>query len=237
MHRCYVPHATDGTVEVVDDQAHHITTVLRLGVGAIVAVFDGRGHEWIGRIASAERARVVITLGEVHVPAAEPPVDITLAIGLLKGDQMSQVVRDATALGVSRVVPFLSQHTAVARPSAWADLRLRWQRVAVSASSQSGRAVVPEIADVMPFDELLHAEQHSLLICVEPGVPEEPNGPGPRPAAATLVVGPEGGWAPEEVDRARTVGARVLSFGPRTLRAELAPVVALSSLWTSWGWR
>ena len=102
MHRCYVPHATDGLVEVADDQAHHIATVLRLGVGAILSVFDGRGSEWLGRISSVTREKVVIALGERKEPAAEAPVDLTLAIGLLKGDQMSQVVRDVTALGASR---------------------------------------------------------------------------------------------------------------------------------------
>jgi 16S rRNA (uracil1498-N3)-methyltransferase len=236
MHRCYVPHAADGLVEVADDQAHHIATVLRLGVGSILSVFDGRGREWLGRISSVTKAKVVITLGERKEPAPEAPVDVTLAIGLLKGDQMSQVVRDATALGVSRVVPFLSRHTALARPSAWADMRLRWQRVAVAAASQSGRAVVPDIVDVVAFEELMQLPHDRLILCVEPTVGLSRHGAGKRPLAATVIVGPEGGWAPEEIARAKSAGATLFSMGPRTLRAELAPVVALASLWAAWGW-
>jgi 16S rRNA (uracil1498-N3)-methyltransferase len=237
MHRCYVPHASDGLVEVADDQAHHIANVLRLGVGAIVSVFDGEGREWLGRISSVTRAKVVITLGERKDAAPEPPVEVTLAIGLLKGDQMSQVVRDATALGVRRVVPFLSRHTAIARPSAWADLRQRWQRIAVSAASQSGRAVVPEIADVIAFEELLQSVHDRLVVCVEPAQGQVPDGRvGQRPEAATVVIGPEGGWAPDEIARAREGGGVLVSLGPRTLRAELAPVVALATLWSAWGW-
>ena len=236
MHRCYVPHPAAGSVEVVNEQAHHIVNVLRLGVGAALSVFDGRGREWLGRVASATRTRVVITLGEPRTPAKEPSVDLSLVIGLLKGDQMSQVVRDATALGVSRIVPVLSRHTAVARPSAWADLRQRWQRVAVAAAAQSGRAVVPDVADVMAFGELLTSEPGPLVMCVEPALQPGAAALPEKPASASLLVGPEGGWSQDEVDRARERGACLLSLGPRTLRAELAPAVALSSLWTVWGW-
>jgi 16S rRNA (uracil1498-N3)-methyltransferase len=236
MHRCYVPHATEGVVEVADDQAHHITHVLRLGVGATIGVFDGHGREWVGRISGITRAKVVIALGERREAAPEPPVEITLAIGLLKGDQMSQVVRDVTALGVARVVPFLSKYTAVARPSAWADLRQRWQRIAVSAAAQSGRAVVPEIADVVAFEELVQSAHDRFLVCVEPLRGLATGTAGERPVAATIAVGPEGGWAEHEVDRMREAGGLFISLGPRTLRAELAPTVALSTLWSAWGW-
>lgn len=236
MHRCYAPHAFSGIVELDADQAHHIATVLRLASGATVGVFDGRGREWAGRLVRVSRGEVVVELGEPRAPAAEPPVAVTLAVGLLKGDQMSQVVRDATALGVVRIIPVLSKHTAAVRPSAWADQVHRWRRIAIAATAQSGRAVVPDIDEVRAFEEVIETAASGLLMCVEPARAGGQADTGPRPAAATLLTGPEGGWAEHEVAGAVSRGGRLMHLGPRTLRAELAPAVALASLWTSWGW-
>lgn len=236
MHRCYVPDVRGNPVEVTGDAAHHMAVVLRLAEGAPLSVFDGRGREWRARVAHVAKARVVIDLGEELVPAREPGVVLTLAVGLLKGDQMSQVVRDATALGITRIEPFVSRHTAMARPSAWADLAQRWHRVAVASAAQCGRAVVPEIASITAFDELLRGSAAPRILCVEPALASVAAPPGVRPERATLFVGPEGGWAREELDAADALGAHFVSLGPRTLRAELAPVVALTALWTTWGW-
>jgi 16S rRNA (uracil1498-N3)-methyltransferase len=154
---------------------------------------------------------------------------------------MSTVVRDATALGVGRIVPCVSTHVAlpsVARRSVTID---RLARIAASSAAQCGRAVVPEVDEVRTFEELIGDPAAGLrIMCAEPTFgPGEGPLPGgtSRPAVATLFVGPEGGWAATEVARARDAGAVFLSLGPRTLRAELAPTVALTVLWAQWGWQ
>jgi 16S rRNA (uracil1498-N3)-methyltransferase len=115
----------------------------------------------------------------------------------------------------------------------------RWQRVALASTRQCRRAVVPVIAPITGFEAMLaDVRAEVIVMCVEPGRigDLEITDAGPTPGSALVLVGPEGGWSPEEVERAEARGARLLYLGPRTLRAETAPTVALSSLWTQWGW-
>jgi 16S rRNA (uracil1498-N3)-methyltransferase len=242
--RFFVPDAGDAgqLVTLPDDEAHHLRHVLRLGAGAELAVFDGRGHEWTGRVARAEkRGPVVVELLDVVKPVPEPSVRVTLGMGLVKGEHMDAIVRDATALGVSEIAPFLSDHVAV--PSqAWkkSTPEVRWHRVAVAAAKQCGRAVVPAIAPLQPFAALLDRADAGLrLMAVEPAMSAGTTttlGPLARLESTLVLVGPEGGWSEREVQLARERGVALINLGPRRLTAELAPVVLLSALRTLWGW-
>ncbi|HKW01182.1 MAG TPA: 16S rRNA (uracil(1498)-N(3))-methyltransferase [Vicinamibacterales bacterium] len=241
--RFYVPDAQIGDESIVlsADEAHHLTHVLRLNAGDEVGVFDGRGHEWRARVGTLRKKQVTLDLVESVPAVAEAPVRVTLGMALVKGDQMDAVIRDATALGVTTIAPLVSAHVTVpARAWKGDAARERWHRVAVAAAKQSGRAVVPEIAPVAPFEAAITGVNDAMpiLMCVEPAraakltQTEETK----RPASALLLVGPEGGWSEGEVALAASRGARMIALGPRTLRAELAPVVALSALWTRWDW-
>lgn len=228
------------SVTLPRDEAHHLRHVLRLGAGADVRVFDGAGREWAGRVAAAGKPGVVIEIAGALAPLAEPPVHVTLCAGLLKGDQMDAVVRDATMLGVAAIVPMSSAHVSVPR-QAWraGAVVTRWQRIAEASARQCGRAVVPVVAPVTPFEAAVAgAGTDVMVMCVEPALAVETAARDwtVPPARARLLVGPEGGWSTAEVEDAGRRGARPLALGPRTLRAETAPVVALSVLWTRWGW-
>ena len=227
------------------EEAHHATRVLRLRPGDQVRVFDGRGREWAGRMANSDRKRdAVVVIDREIVPVAEPPVSVTLAVGLLKGDQMDAVVRDATALGVAAIAPMVTAHVTVPE-RAWKSgaARERWQRVAVASVKQSGRAVVPAIEAVASFDAVLNRACETKFMCVEPGATGAPDVVNRGislehsvPRTALVFVGPEGGWSAGEIDAARAAGVELLSFGARTLRAETMPVVVLSALWSRFGW-
>jgi len=228
-------------VTLPPDEAHHLTHVLRLGVGADVVVFNGRGAEWAGRVLSVGRREVRVECLSSLTPLAEPPVDVTVAVGVLKADQMDAVVRDATMLGAWAIVPMTTDHVAVparARIAATA----RWHRVAVASAKQCRRSVVPTIDPLTPFGDLVARETFDLkLICVEPGHRAADRGwvataGAARPQTALLLVGPEGGWSEAEADWATRLGVRPFHLGPRTLRAEAAPTVSLTALWTAWGW-
>ena len=238
--RFFAPHADleSGPVELSGDEAHHLIHVLRLRVGARVGVFDGVGREWIGRVVATARGTASIELETESDPPAEPIVKITLGIGLLKGDQMDAVIRDATMLGVWSIVPLISERVSVPA-QAWRSGRAldRWRRVAIASVKQCGRAVVPVIQPVTAFAEALTMEPSAIVIAVEPEHigGEEIAGAIP-PNTVLVLVGPEGGWAPAEVALALSRGARVIRLGPRILRAETVPTVLLSSLWTRWGW-
>jgi 16S rRNA (uracil1498-N3)-methyltransferase len=220
-------------------EAHHLARVLRLSPGAEVIVFDGRGHEWLGTIADVGRAAATIDLVARRTAAPEPPVPVTLGLAVLKGDQMDAAVRDATMAGAAVIAPFVSAHVAVAE-RAWRARSIdRWQRVAEASAKQCARAVVPAVRPVVRLDELLAAPAPGLRIfCVEPAQAAggRIDAPLPKPADALVCIGPEGGWAPDEIALADGAGCRKLTLGPRTLRAEAAPLVVLTALWMWWGW-
>lgn len=233
--------AADRVVALDAADAHHLTRVLRMAVGDEVRVFDGRGREWLAHLAVASRSSASLNIIHEATPAPEPHVRVTLAIGLLKGEQMDAVVRDATMLGVFSIVPITTKHVAVpsgARKSATAIER--WRRVAIASAKQCGRAVVPNVGAVTPFAEMLtSAPGVPSFMCVEPALAiQDAAGvkAGHRPVAAMVFVGPEGGWSADEVEQGRAAGATLVHLGPRTLRAETVPTVVLTALWTAWGW-
>ena len=206
-----------------------------MAAGDAIGVFDGAGREWHARIHRLDRHVVEVDLLDAVTPVAEPSLAVTLAIGYLKGDQMSTVVRDATALGVARIVLLATSHVAVPAAARQGSVVDRLTHIAASSSAQCGRAVVPEIDGVTPLDALLDDARWpgTRVVCVEPALAGAAEGLVPWPGGGdrvTLFVGPEGGWSTDELARFRAAGAFALSLGPRTLRAELAPTVALARL-------
>jgi 16S rRNA (uracil1498-N3)-methyltransferase len=238
--RVYAPDAATAQSIVVlpPDEAHHLKHVLRMSAGDEVGVFDGAGHEWSGRIVSADRSTVKVELVSPVAATREPAVHVILAIGLLKGDQMDAVVRDATMLGAAEIVPTATAHVAVSSKARENEKAVsRWTRVAIASARQCGRAVVPAVAPVTSFEVVLsQTVRDETIIAVEPAADLGISPPYVRPAKALVLVGPEGGWSAGEIEMALKSGARPRQLGPRTLRAESAPIVLLSVLWREWGW-
>jgi 16S rRNA (uracil1498-N3)-methyltransferase len=243
--RFYAP-ALDARSEVIDlpaDESHHLAHVLRLRVGDPIAVFDGRGLERHGRVERIGRHEVRVRLLESVAAAVEPRIAIALTQAVLKGDKMDAIVRDATMLGVASVQPLITARTVVsAKAASSGKARERWRRVAIASAKQCRRAVVPEILDAASFETIVAGltPGRTGLILVEPSA-----GGGqttsvaalrdrPVPAAATLVVGPEGGWDRQEIATAVTAGWLPLTVGSATLRADAAPLVAIATLRAVW---
>ena len=227
-----------GTARLDADEARHLSHVLRLGTGDEIAVFDGAGREFRGRIEHLARDGAAVQLLEEHQPAPEPSVRVTLAQAALKGEKMDDVVRDATMMGVAAIEPIVTAHTAShLRPGHAPD---RWRRIAVASAKQCRRAVVPRVGDGTAFAEWVGRDQAPLkLILVEPSASVEGHPAstlhGARPPAATILVGPEGGWSENELASAVSAGYLPLTLGRRTLRADAVPVVAISVLQYLWG--
>jgi 16S rRNA (uracil1498-N3)-methyltransferase len=241
--RFYAPSARQGElVPLPDDEAQHLTRVLRLGAGDEVAVFDGRGHEFSGVVEFAAKAGVSIRIGASRESAPEPSVAVTLAQAVLKGDKMDDVVRDAVMMGVAAIQPIVTARTEVSLASlARARREERWQRVAVSSAKQCGRAVVPVVLSPITFEALLAgiralAVPGPALLCTEPSASSGAVALGdldlPPPHEATLVIGPEGGWTTAELESADA--CRLVTLGRRTLRADAMPLVALAALFAIW---
>jgi len=243
--RFHAPDARAAGEEIAlpEEEARHLARVLRLGAGTVVRVFDGRGHEFTALVTSAERDAVRVRLGEPCAAAPEAHVSITLVQAVLKGDGMEDVVRDAVMLGVAAIQPIVTTRTEVSMATlARGHRRERWERVAVASAKQCGRAVVPDVHEPESLEDFLSrrtatAGEPSLML-VEPsaggavvslsGLPESP------PPAATLIVGPEGGWTEDEIAAAARA-CTLLSLGGRTIRANAMGLVALAALFARWG--
>jgi 16S rRNA (uracil1498-N3)-methyltransferase len=244
VHRFFAPSLDPGdeTVMLPRDEGEHLTRVLRLGVGDTVAVFDGRGHEWIAKIASVLRRDVRVQLVSRVEAAEEPAVGLTLVQAVLKADKMDEVVRDAVMLGVSAIQPIVTKRTEVTVAALMRGSRLdRWRRVALASVKQSRRAVLPEVRMPLTFETLLDEPPPALrLMLVEPGVESEAQSLSAirniqPPADAWLLIGPEGGWTRDECAAAASRGVRLVTLGHRTLRADAVPVAAISVVQFLWG--
>jgi 16S rRNA (uracil1498-N3)-methyltransferase len=243
VHRFYAPSLDPGdeTVVLPRTEAEHLTRVLRLATGDTVAVFDGRGHEYVARVASALRRDVRIQIVSRLEPAEESAVALTLAQAILKGDKMDEVIRDAVMLGAFAIQPIVTKRSETTVAALMKGARLeRWRRIALASVKQSRRAVLPEIRMPLMLETALGDPPAALrLMMVEPGAAAavEPIAvlrQGPAPADAVLLVGPEGGWAEEEWTMAAAHGVRLISLGPRTLRADAVPIAAISVLQFIW---
>lgn len=241
VHRFYAPNfPSAGEVQLPDDEARHLVRVLRLRSGDPVAIFDGRGREALARVASIASRRVSVRVVEPRPAAPEARVSVTLAQALLKSDKMDRVIRDAVMLGVTAVQPFVSRRTDVPiKAVTKGGRRDRWERTVIASVKQCGRAVVPPVHDTQEFAPWLQATAgRTRLMCVEPGagaaVADVTSLEGQRPSEAIVLVGPEGGWDPQEVADAAAAGVTLLSFGGRILRADAAGAAVVSVLRYVW---
>ena len=172
----------------------------------------------------------------------EPPIRLRLYQGLAKGDKMDFVIQKAVELGVKEIVPFTSQYTVVKLEASAAEKRLRrWQRIADEAAKQCLRAELPVVRPLISFEQVLAdlKEGPKDKLVLLPYEHEEKQGiksvPTGEWGAVSIIIGPEGGFHPAEVEAARENGAKVVSLGPRILRTETAGLVALSLVGYRWG--
>ena len=213
-----------GVITLSGDQARHLREVLRLKPGDEVYVFDGLGHEFRCTVSNARRESAELRIEAEAQPAkSESQLQLNLCVALLKGEKFDLVVQKATELGVSKVTPLMTRYADVhLRDAADASKRVaRWQRIAMEAAKQSGRAFVPEITLPVAFDEALAIEGLGVMFSERGGVAFESL---PATTSITALVGSEGGWTDEEIEAARARNFHIVTLGGRVLRAETAAI-------------
>ncbi len=242
-HRLYndQPIRPGGTATLSARNEHYLLHVLRVEAGQPLRLFDGSGAEHHAVVCSVSRKKLSVdVLGAVDADLLVPESSLgtTLAIGVSKGERMDWVVQKATELGISRIQPLQTRRVDVKlSPERWNKKLSHWQEVAISACEQCGRRVIPVIepplglqswleSDNSPFRTVLRAGYSPLVEVLNKQTPA---------AEASVLVGPEGGLAPDEFDCALQQGYTAASLGPRILRTETAPIVALSLLQAVWG--
>lgn len=246
MHaRFFAPdaHAAGDVVSLPGDEAEHLTRVLRLKRGDAIVVFNGRGLAFEATVQSARKGGAEVLIGRPSIAAPEPRVAITLVQAVLKGEKMDDVVRNAVMIGVAAIQPILTARSEVSPASLVRGRRReRWERIAVSSAKQCGRAVVPIVLPPEPFEAVAaFVDERQLptpmLMLVEPGATSatvalgELEGRPPR--EVSLLIGPEGGWTPEEITTA-SERCRLVTLGGRTIRGDAMALVAVAALFAKW---
>ena len=224
--RLYVepPLVADAMIAVTPAQAHYLGTVMRRGPGDSLRLFNGRDGEFQARIATIRRDQASLHVEDRLRPQAAEP-DLWLAFALLKRDATDLVAQKATELGVSALLPVLTARTNAHRVN-----QARLVAIAIEAAEQSERLTIPEVRSPQPLAELLAGwpPGRALFVAVERAAAQPiPSTRGP----AALLIGPEGGFTPSELDAMRANPfVTPVTLGPRILRAETACIVGLALL-------
>ncbi|MDI5987447.1 16S rRNA (uracil(1498)-N(3))-methyltransferase [Halomonas sp. M4R5S39] len=219
-----------GDVVLPEGASRHVARVLRLGEGAPLVLFDGGGREARAVLVEAGRKRVVARIEAIADGRGESPLAVHLGQAVSKGDRMDYAIQKAVELGVAAITPLYTEHGDVRLKGEREAKKLaHWQAVAASACEQCGRATLPPVHSPVSLGDWLVGRDEALRLVLHPGTPGVLEHE-PAPARAALLIGPEGGLSAAEVEAALAAGFSSLSLGPRILRTETAPVVALSLL-------
>jgi 16S rRNA (uracil1498-N3)-methyltransferase len=233
------PLASGQSVRLQGNAASHITRVLRLRVGAALVVFDGSGGEYQASIEKAHGGEVLVAVGARADTERESPLPLTLAQGVSRGERMDLVVQKATELGVSQLVPVLTERSVVRLTAQQSDRKVNhWRAIVAAACEQCGRNRLPSVAAPLPLGDFLEssaaAAAGTRLLLSPAGTATLEDVP--RPAGGvTVLVGPEGGLTDEEEKTALAAGYTALRLGPRVLRTETAAITALALLQRKFG--
>jgi 16S rRNA (uracil1498-N3)-methyltransferase len=222
-------------LKVEGQEVKHIRKVLRLKEGDEITVFDGLGKELKGTIVEEGLSSVAIRIEHVISSRKDSPLEVTLAQSLLKGEKMDYLIQKATELGVQDIIPFISSRSV---PFLEKSKRLRrhhrWEKIAVEASKQCGRTIIPKIEPVQDFSEMLRgAAQNALRLILweKEGMKlKEILGRSKERQEFFFVVGPEGGFSQREIEEGKRAGFIPVTLGERILRAETASLCFLSIL-------
>jgi 16S rRNA (uracil1498-N3)-methyltransferase len=253
---CPLPLQSGATVTLPAGAATHLTRVLRLRTGAALTLFDGRGGEYAAELLETGRAGVRVRVGEHRAVERESPARVALMQCLARAERMDWIVQKAAELGVVQFWPIASDHSVVQMDAQTAARRLtHWEAVAIGACEQCGRNRLPQVHALRDLEaacqqlsdtlsslpapgpqplRLLLWPQASLSLPAVLGGDRRDAGPAIDPGAGVpdiyLLIGPEGGFSERELDVARYHGFRACRLGPRTLRAETAPLAALACI-------
>ncbi len=234
-HRFYVqePLAEGAVLTLPRDRSLQIAKVLRLRPGDEIVLFDGRGGEYPAWLIDISPERTVVSTGLRRVGRADPQPAIHLAPALLKADKFDWVVQKATELGVVAITPVITERTVISLAADRAGRRReRWQRIAIEAAEQSGRTRIPVVADPIPFTNLLERTPGTPALLFWEGEREQSLAPvlSGNGGPLLVLVGPEGGFTPGEVQTAIEAGGQTVSLGPLILRSETAAIAGVAMI-------
>lgn len=235
MHHFFIPpqNLTDRQAILIGEQARQVALVLRLRPGERVVVLDNTGWEYEVQLTAVTRDQVIGEVVDRRTAVGEPSIHLTLYMALLKREKFEWVLQKGTEVGVSRFVPVITQRTLAQDAEIKPGKQERWQKILTEAAEQCRRGRIPALAAPLKLADAL--AQHGAEMALIPWENATAVGlksalSGTIPASAALFIGPEGGFAPEEIALATQHHVRPVTLGKRILRAETAALVAASLL-------
>lgn len=224
-------------LELPENAANHASRALRLKAGDEAVLFNGDGADYLVELLRVSKGDVTAKVKSWTVIERESPLQVTLAQAISSGDRMDFTLQKSVELGVGAVQPLAAERSVVKLSGERAEKRREhWQNVVISACEQSGRAVVPNVAaPTAMLSWLGEMPEFSLKLMLSPTA-EHSLHELPQPTGnICLLIGCEGGFAPQEVKAAESFGFTPVRLGPRVLRTETAALTALAAMQTLWG--
>ncbi len=223
MEHFFLPEIPQGHFTVEGETYRHLTRARRMAIGDTALFSDGQGMDYLAEMTACTKDTATFRVLEERQAVSESDLSITVYQCLPKGDKMEDVLHRCTPLGVTRFVPVLSSRVIGGKPNE--NKIKRWEKIVLSAATQSGRSILPEIAPVMTLDAAIEEMKSAdvAFICYENS--DQPLPDLPKSGTIAFLIGPEGGLAPEEADRLPTC-----TLGRRILRTEDAAAFLLPIL-------
>ncbi|MES9877656.1 MAG: 16S rRNA (uracil(1498)-N(3))-methyltransferase [Candidatus Sedimenticola sp. PURPLELP] len=223
-------------VMLEEGPARHLVQVLRLKAGAELTLFNGKGSEFSARIGTIGKRSVEVEVLEQTARETEPTLQISLGIGISKGERMDFAVQKAVELGVTEITPLVTERCVVRLSRERMEKRCNhWRQVAVSACEQSGRCFVPAINTARKLQDWIESSDDLAGLLLDHRSEQTLQHLPVPTSGVRLLVGPEGGLSEDERSQALRHQFTEVRLGPRVLRTETAPLAAIAAIQTLWG--
>ncbi len=239
MYRFFVESSQIGeeNISITGADVNHIKNVLRMRVGETVLISDGQDREYTCSISELSDEEVIAKIEDVNGPERELSVQVTLFQALPKSDKMETIIQKMVELGAYEIVPVRTKRCVVKLDDKKAGKKTeRWNAISLSAAKQSKRGIVPKVTEPVSFKTALEQAKNLDLILIPYENAENMEytreiireiKPG---MSVGVFIGPEGGFAPEEVEAATDAGAKEITLGRRILRTETAGMALMSAI-------
>lgn len=219
------------TLELTPEAGQHVGVVLRLQIGDKITLFCGDNREFSAMIVAVHKKKVTVRLESERLVNRESPRIIHLAQAISKGERMEFVMQKAVELGVSSIRPLITERSVVKIEASRMEKKLaQWQAIAIAACEQSGRNQIPQVENPLTLAEYLRVNKAELKLVLDPKESKSWRDYPFGESSIALLIGPEGGFSHEELERIYAMYFKPLSLGPRILRTETAAIAALSLL-------
>ena len=235
--RIYTPVSLNKHQSIVldEDNAHYARTVLRLKESMQVILFNGQGGEYLATLSEVSRKAVRVYIDEYIDRSVESNLNLIVGLGISRGDRMDFSIQKSVELGATQIIPIITSRCVVQMNHDKKTQRLNhWQKIAQHAAEQSGRTIVPDLADIQSLPDWV-SQQQGLKVFLDPYANTSLKQLTPEHNTVTLMTGPEGGFSDEERQFAIAEGFIPVRLGQRILRTETASLAALAAVQMLWG--